>query len=296
MSLVRRCSTGRLTIIIRQLAVPRRYCGKAFKNPYWNPVSHLKQMEVLVPFDPQDLSHMAILLDVDGTLLDIAPAPSEVQVPNGLPRTLALVSERAGGALALVSGRTIAELDDFFAPLQLPAIGGHGAEMRPVADGPVIAGHGSPLDAEFKQQLKDIAARHPGVLVEDKGYSLALHYRQVPKQGVAMIHDVKHAHEAWGDQSIELLSGKAVLELKFAGFNKGTAVRQLMTYPPFTGRAPIFVGDDRTDEDAFAVVPEFNGHAMSVGRKIPGIDCRFQSPSDVRHWLERMSGAVVVSQ
>ena len=138
-------------------------------------------MEVLVPFDPQDLSHMAILLDVDGTLLDIAPSPSEVHVPNGLALTLALVSERAGGALALVSGRMIAELDDFFAPLQLPAIGGHGAEMRPVADGPVIAGRASSLDAEFKQQLKDIAARHPGVLVEDKGYSLALHYRQVPK-------------------------------------------------------------------------------------------------------------------
>ena len=98
------------------------------------------------------------------------------------------------------------------------------------------------------------------------------------------------------DLPLELLPGKSVVEIKYAGFNKGTAVRQLMTYPPFTGRAPIFVGDDRTDEDAFAVVPEFNGHAMSVGRKIPGIDCRFQSPSDVRHWLERMSGAVVVSQ
>ena len=123
------------------------------------------------------------------------------------------------------------------------------------------------------------------MLVEDKGYSLALHYRQVPKQGVALIHDVKHAYEAWGDQSIELLAGKAVLELKFAGFNKGTAVRQLMTYPPFAGRAPIFVGDDHTDEDAFKVVPEFNGQAMSVGRKLPGIDKYFDCPADVRHWL-----------
>src|SRR5215212_3389774 len=100
--------------------------------------------------------------------------------------------------------------------------------------------------------------------------------------GVALIHDVKHAHQAWGDQSIELLFGKAVLELKFAGFNKGAAVRQLMTYPPFARRTPIFVGDDHTDEDAFKVMPDFNGQAMSVGRKLPGIDKYFESPADVR--------------
>jgi len=243
-----------------------------------------------VLLDPHNLDRLAILLDVDGTLLDIAPTPGEVVVPNELPETLSRVRDRLEGALALVSGRMIAELDDFFAPLQLVAIGGHGAEMRPVAAGPVITGRASPLDAEFKQRLKDIAACHPGVLVEDKGYSLALHYRKVPKQGVALIHDVKHAHEAWGDKSIELLTGKAVLELKFAGFNKGTAVRQLMTYPPFAGRAPIFVGDDHTDEDAFKVMPEFNGQSMSVSRKLPGINKHFACPADVRRWLGLLSG------
>jgi len=242
-----------------------------------------------VPLDPRDFSRVAILLDVDGTLLDIAPTPREVVVPRELPETLARVRDRLGGALALVSGRMIVELDDFFSPIQLVAIGGHGAELRPVAGGPVLAGRASSIDAEFKQQLKDIAACHPGVLIEDKGYSLALHYRQVPKQGVALVHDVKHAHEAWGDPSIELLYGKAVLELKFAGFNKGTAVRQLMTYPPFMGRAPIFVGDDHTDEDAFKVVPEFKGQAISVGRKLSGIDRYFACPADVRRWLGLMS-------
>ena len=251
-------------------------------------------MELLVPFDPHDLNRLAILLDVDGTLLDIAPTPGEVHVPGSLPRTLALVSEQAGGALALVSGRPIAELDAIFAPLRLPSIGGHGAEMRPVANGVLISGRAALLDAEFKQRLKDIATRHPGVLIEDKGYSLALHYRLVPKEGLGLVHDIKHAFEAWGDPSWELLSGKAVLEIKSAAFNKGTAVRQLMAYPPFTGREPIFIGDDRTDEDAFAVVPEFNGHAMSVGRKLPDIHFHFQSPSDVRGWLERLSGAVTV--
>jgi len=238
---------------------------------------------------------MAILLDVDGTLLDIAPTPQQVVVPRGLPETLARVRDRLGGALALVSGRMISEIDNFFAPLKLAAVGGHGAEMRPVADGPVIAGRATPLDAEFKQRLVGIAAKHPGVLLEDKGYSLALHYRQVPKQGVALIHDVKHAHTAWGDQSIELLFGKAVLELKFAGFNKGSAVRQLMTYPPFAHRVPIFVGDDHTDEDAFKVMPEFNGQSMSVGRKLSGIDKYFECPADVRHWLGVMAGAMAVA-
>jgi trehalose 6-phosphate phosphatase len=246
-------------------------------------------------FDPQDFSRLALLLDVDGTLLDIAPTPLEVVVPRDLPETLSRVRDRLEGALALVSGRTIAELDKFFAPLELVAIGGHGAEIRPTAGGPIIAGRATSLDAEFKQQLKDIAARHPGVLVEDKGYSLALHYRKVPKQGVALIHDVKHAHQAWGDQSVELLTGKAVLELKFAGFNKGTAVRQLMTYPPFARRAPIFIGDDHTDEDAFKAMPDFNGQAMSVGRKLPGIEKYFECPADVRRWLGQMSGALAVA-
>jgi len=250
-------------------------------------------MELLVPFDPQDLNRLAILLDVDGTLLDIAPTPGEVEVPGSLPRTLALVSEQAGGALALVSGRPIAELDAFFSPLRLPSIGGHGAEMRPVANGVLISGRTALLDTEFKQRLKDIAARHPGVLIEDKGYSLALHYRLVPKQGLGLVHDIKHAFEAWADPSWELLFGKAVLEIKSAAFNKGTAVRQLMAYPPFAGRAPIFIGDDRTDEDAFAVVPEFNGHAMSVGRKLPGIEKYFECPADVRRWLGQMSGGTV---
>ena len=158
-----------------------------------------------------------------------------------------------------------------------------------------MPGRAAPLDPLFRQRLKDIAARHPGVLVEDKGYSIALHYRQVPKQGVALVHDVKHAYEAWADQSFELLAGKAVLEIKYAAFNKGSAVRDLMTYPPFKGRAPIFVGDDRTDEDAFKVVPDFNGQAMSVGRKLPGIDKYFDCPADVRRWLGLMAEVEAVS-
>jgi trehalose 6-phosphate phosphatase len=250
-------------------------------------------LEPFVPvLDPNDLHHLAILLDIDGTLLDIAPTPREVVVPDSLAQTLARVSERLGGALALVSGRPIAEIDEFFPGLKPPTIGGHGAEMRPVAGGDIVNTSVPLLDPELKQRLRDIAAHHPGVLIEDKGYSLALHYRQAPKQGVGLIHDVKHVYQAWGNTSFELLTGKAVLEIKFAGFNKGTAVRDLMAYPPFTGRAPIFVGDDRTDEDAFAVVPEFSGHGVSVGRKFPGVDDHFKSPTEVRNWLDQLAEGV----
>jgi trehalose 6-phosphate phosphatase len=252
-------------------------------------------LELLVPPAPNDFANLAILLDVDGTLLDIAPTPHEVQVPDGLVDTLHALSDRIGGALALVSGRPIAELDRFFSPLKPPAVGGHGAEIRRLAGGPLVDNRTRPLDPIFKQRLKDIAARHPGVLVEDKGYSIALHYRQAPKQGLGLVHDVKHAYEAWADKSFELLAGKAVLEVKFANFNKGTGVRELMDCPPFVGRVPIFIGDDRTDEDAFAVMPEYNGHAMSVGRRIHGIRDHFTSPAEVRRWLELLAGGVALA-
>jgi trehalose 6-phosphate phosphatase len=242
------------------------------------------------------LHHLAILLDVDGTILDIARTPQEVEVPENLRRTLAVVGERVGGALALVSGRPLSDLDVIFAPLRLPAIGGHGAELRPVGDGGTITQRAAPLDADLKGRLKEIVGRHPGVTVEDKGYSIALHYRLAPEQGAALVREVRAVCAAWAGRSIELLAGKAVIEIKTAGFNKGTAVRELMTHAPFAGRAPIFIGDDKTDEDAFAVVPEFNGHAISVGRRVAGIERHFDTPADVRRWLERLAeGAVVPS-
>lgn len=239
--------------------------------------------------DPFDVGGRAILLDIDGTLLDIAPTPREVVVPPALPATIASVRDRLSGALALVSGRPIAQIDQLFAPFKFVAIGGHGAEMRPVAEGATLAGRSTPIDPDFRQRLRDIAANHPGVLVEDKSYSIALHYRLVPKQGVGLVHDVKHAYETWGDHSYELLAGKAVLEIKHADFNKGSAVRQLMTYSPFKGRTPMFVGDDRTDEDAFDVMPEFKGEAVSVGRRLPHVEKHFNAPADVRRWLELLA-------
>src|SRR5258705_2207865 len=143
------------------------------------PVPH-----VMVPH----LSETAVLLDIDGTLLDLAPTPREVWVPPGLAKTLQRLHKRTNGALALVSGRSINDIDLIFAPDQFPAVGGHGAEMRIEADSELVAAHAPPMDKELKRRLAAIARLSPGILLEDKGYLLALHYRLRPHAGNAM-HD-----------------------------------------------------------------------------------------------------------
>lgn len=245
-------------------------------------------------FDPSDLTRTAILLDVDGTILDIAPTAYDVHVPDSLRQILLQVSERVGGALALVSGRPLNDLDDLFAPLRLPAIGGHGAEIRRAVDSATFERRAISLDQELKARILEIARRYPGVMVEDKGYSVALHYRLALESELHVIRDVFRINNYLDPDTYELLFGKAVIEVKAVGFSKGSAVRNLMTHSPFAGRTPIFIGDDITDESAFAVMPEFNGLAMSVGRRLPGIVDTFQNPSDVRQWLERISNNVAV--
>ncbi len=248
-----------------------------------------------MPPDLRDLSRSAILLDIDGTLLDIAPTPQAVFVPPSLRQSLAVLRERVDGALALVSGRLISDIDSLFTPLRLSAVGGHGAELRPHGEGDTVDQRAYSLEAGLRAELAAIAKRHEGVLFEDKGSSIALHYRTAPKQGVSLNHDVKHAFEGWNDPSIELLAGKAVLEIKHRGYNKGTGVRELMSFAPFNGRRPVYIGDDKTDEFAFSVMPEFDGIAVSVGRRISWVEHCFDSPSEVRAWLERLSLEAAVS-
>src|SRR5258706_4926642 len=133
-----------------------------------------------IPPLPAALDQFAILLDVDGTILDLAPTPREVFVPHALRDTLARLQDRTGGAVAFVSGRPVSELDLIFSPLQLPAIGGHGAELRTVAGAAPEAPPLPALDPAVKRQLAAIAEAGPGIVLEDKGYSLALHYRLAP--------------------------------------------------------------------------------------------------------------------
>jgi trehalose 6-phosphate phosphatase len=230
---------------------------------------------------------LAILLDVDGTILDVSPTPQSVRVPPELPEVLLRLWQRAGGAVAFVSGRPIDDLDRIFSPLQLPSIGGHGAEMRLAADrAPTRA---PALDAELKRRLARIAELDPGILVEDKGYSLALHYRLAPEKETIVRKSAGLICSEWPAGEIELVPGKAMIEIKHAGFGKASAVRELMTHPPFAGRRPVFIGDDVTDQGVFDAMPEFKGIAISVGERRPAVDYCFEHPADVRGWLDELS-------
>lgn len=238
--------------------------------------------------DAVDLSRTALLLDVDGTLLDIAATPAEVTVPPALRRILADLIDRSGGAVALVSGRTIDAIDRLFAPLVAPAIGGHGAERRIFGSKPIRWMSPAVLSPSLRHQLRLLARIDPRVIVEDKSHSIAMHYRLVPEQEAFLKTSVSEIvlKEASGD--VEFLFGKCVIDVKPKLFSKGLAVQELMTCKPFAGRTPLFVGDDTTDESAFAMLPALNGYGYSVGKAMAGTQGTFLSPQDVRSWLERL--------
>jgi trehalose 6-phosphate phosphatase len=234
------------------------------------------------------LSETAILLDIDGTLLDLAPTPREVWVPPDLAKTLNRLMVRTNGAMALVSGRSLNDIDLIFAPEQFPAVGGHGAEMRIDPDSESVASHAPPMDKELKRRLAAIARLSPGILLEDKGYSLALHYRLAPHAEKAIYAAVSLIRADLPNAPIEVLPGKCVCEIKHAGFTKATGVRELMTREPFKGRRPLFIGDDVTDETVFGIMPDYDGLAFSVGRRATGVAGHFDAPSDVREFLAHL--------
>jgi trehalose 6-phosphate phosphatase len=242
-----------------------------------------------IPPLPEDLQKVAILLDVDGTLLDFAPTPREVFVPHSLRESLARLMEHTNGAVAFVSGRPVPELDLIFSPLQLPAIGGHGAEIRLVPGERPKPPRLPPLDPDVKRRFATVAEAGPGIVLEDKGYSLALHYRLAPDKERLVHEAAAGICASLKDAPLELLPGKLVMEIKQRGTTKATAVRELMTYPPFSGRRPIFLGDDVTDLGVFAIMPDFDGVGVSVGRTVAGVDFWFEQPADVRRWIEQMS-------
>ena len=236
----------------------------------------------------QRLDEYAILLDIDGTLLDLTPTPREVWVPPGLAKTLNRLVEKTSGALALVSGRSLNDIDLIFAPEQFPAVGGHGAEMRLSTDSEAVAVHAPPMDKELKRRLAAIARLSPGILLEDKGYSLALHYRLAPHAERAIYEAISLIRADLPNAPIEVLPGKCVYEIKHSGFNKASGVTELMNHEPFKGRRPIFIGDDVTDESVFAIMSDFDGVAFSVGRRAQGVAGHFDEPRDVREWLARL--------
>jgi trehalose 6-phosphate phosphatase len=231
-----------------------------------------------------ELRQCALLLDIDGTILDLAPAPQEVWVPAELRNTLSRLEDLTGGALALVSGRSLHDIDLIFSPLQLAAVGGHGAELRVTRGGEAVT-RARELNPALKRKLATLTELGPGILVEDKGYSLALHHRLAPDQGDALRAAIQNICATVPRGTVEILPGKLVFEIKMAGINKAGAVRELMEYPPFKGRKPIFIGDDTTDEPVFPILSQFGGLGFSVGRVVADVSGHFEKPESVRAWL-----------
>jgi trehalose 6-phosphate phosphatase len=229
----------------------------------------------------------ALFLDFDGTLVDIAPQPEEVVVPSGLVPTLAGLQTCLGGAVALISGRPIAQIDDFLAPLRLPTAGVHGAERRR-ADGQIelLATH--PLQ-QVEDAAQALARAHPGLRVEIKRGSVALHYRQMPQLEGACLRAMQEAVEQ--SPGLTLLRGKMVAEAKPGGASKGKAIEAFLQEPPFRGRTPVFIGDDVTDEVGFSTVQRLGGLGIKVGEGETVAWQRMATPAVMRNQLENAVAA-----
>lgn len=223
----------------------------------------------------------ALFLDFDGTLTELAPRPEAVRIASGLVPTLSSLHTHLGGALAIVTGRPEADIDGFLAPLHLPLASEHGAQYRLTdASHPAVI----PPDLDpVRQAAEAFAASHPGVLVEHKRASVALHYRLAPHLESlchdALLNAMRHL------EGVELLPGKCVFEVKPRGVHKGQAILDFMTQVPFAGRQPVFVGDDVTDEAGFAAVQSLGGWAIKVGEGPTIAQHRCMTPAALRGWL-----------
>ncbi len=231
----------------------------------------------------------AWFLDVDGTLVDIADTPDAVRVEAGLVLTLDRLASAGDGAVALISGRRIEEIDGLFAPLRLPAAGQHGMELR-IGEGRLRL-HAPETDflSRARVAIAGWAAERPGLLVEDKGITLAVHFRQAPR-----LHDEvrlflgRLVDDARGEYCLQ--PGKMVFEIRPAGRDKGTAVLNFMDSAPFRGRMPVFVGDDATDEYAFSVVDGLGGVAVKVGPGVSVAGWRLPDVPAVHGWIRDWLG------
>lgn len=233
------------------------------------------------------LRHCALLLDIDGTLLELAPTPGAVVVPPGLKDTMAGLLTRTAGAFALVSGRALNDIDRIFAPLKFPIVGGHGAEFRLYPNGD--SGLNVPqMNKDLKRRFAAIAAIDSAIIIEDKGYSLAVHYRLAPNAERAIYDAVSAIRADLPHAPFDILPGKSVVEFKAPGISKAKGVRELMKHLPFAGRTPVFLGDDVTDETVFEIMPDLKGLAYSVGREVSGLAGHFENPAAVRDWLAQL--------
>jgi len=231
---------------------------------------------------PAITANTALFLDIDGTLLDLARTPDRVKVPRELSRALEKLSHQLSGALAFVSGRSLESIDRLFAPFRPAAIGTHGAEIRGT-DGSIA--RSGPLPEKVAEIFTGLAENIPGLLLEDKRSALALHYRLAPEARPVLLSAMEKHARLFEGEKVHILHGKAVIEARPLGVDKGTAVAFLAKQKPFTGRTILFGGDDTTDLDVFRILPQLGGEGFSVGQQFPGAGYVFESPLAVRRWL-----------
>lgn len=223
----------------------------------------------------------ALFLDFDGSLVEIAGRPDAVQVDDGLIRLLRQLIWRHDRAVAIVSGRPVAELQRFLPLPGLSLAGVHGAEI--LLPGETRIRHlAPPLPASVLNDLRAACAKLDGVLLETKRFAAAVHYRNAPHHTDACR---RLARELGAAHGLEVLSGKTVVELRQPGLNKGRALRQLVQEPAFAGRLPIAVGDDRTDIDAFRAAKHLGGYAVGIGAGFGVADHVLDDPVALRRWL-----------
>lgn len=237
------------------------------------------------PFAALDLDELALFLDLDGTLVELVSDPADAEVGAGTIAMLRSLEQRLGGALAIVSGRPIAEVDRVLRPLQLTVVGLHGLEWRERGQGANLQAIAARLEPA-RTVLGWALAGRPRLWLEDKGATLAVHFREAPGEGPYVAQLVDAVVARLGPE-FECVSGAFVKEIRPRACNKGTAVRRLMGMGAFAGRIPAFVGDDVTDLDAFREVEALGGRTISVGDRIRG-QHRLADPNDVFRWLSRL--------
>lgn len=225
-----------------------------------------------------------LFLDVDGTLIELTDSPLETFADANLKALLSSVAERLGGAVALVSGRSIRYLDQLFAPLRLPAAGLHGVERRKASG----AMHGASftdtqLDA-VRAAANALVQAHPGTLLEDKGRTIAVHFRLAPQFESQVRDALEEAAKPLGS-NYHIQEGSMVLEIKPKGFSKAAAIKAFLKEPPFTGRTPVFVGDDLTDQEGLRAVEDQGGISIAVGTRV-NAQYRLADAAAVGEWLQ----------
>jgi len=233
---------------------------------------------------PSPSLEWCLFLDVDGTLIELTDSPLATFADAELKTLLRNVAERLGGAVALVSGRAIGYLDSLFDPLRLPSAGLHGVERRKASG----AMHGASfMDHQLdpaRIAIEELVAANPGSSLEDKGRTIAVHYRMAPESGEDIHRSLIAIAKPLGS-NYHIQEGNMVFEIKPRGFTKATAIKAFMAEPPFSGRTPVFVGDDLTDQDGFRMVEEQGGVSIAVGGRVHG-QYRLENAAAVRTWLE----------